>query len=87
MLGWPSFAYAIACGDTLGPGGSEALDGSLACDISPALTIVGPFTLNLHGFTISCVADNAGVGVGIDLTGVRAQVSLCRRASSRRTRP
>ena len=74
ILGWPSFAYAIACGDTLGPGGSEALDGPLGCDISPALTIVGPFTLNLHGFTISCVADNAGVGVGIDLTGVRAQV-------------
>ena len=39
-----------------------------------AYTIVGPFTLNLHGFTISCVADSAGVGVGIDLTGVRAQV-------------
>ena len=74
VLCLPGLAQAIDCGNTLGPGGSAVLDGDLACDVSPALTIVGPFNFNLHGFTISCVGDNAGAAVGIDVTGVRARI-------------
>ena len=71
MLATPGVAYAIACGDTLGPGGAAALADDLVCDASPALTIVGPFALNLNKFTISCTADDA---IGIDVTGVGARV-------------
>jgi parallel beta-helix repeat protein len=73
-LGSPAPAHAIACGDTLGPRGSAVLDGDLACAVSPALTIVGPFTLNLHGSTISCIEGNAGTGTGIEVTGIGARV-------------
>jgi parallel beta-helix repeat protein len=74
-LGWPGLADAISCGDTLGPGGSEALDGDLACDVSPALTIVGPMTFDLNGFAIFCVGGSGGLsGTGIGVTGVRAKV-------------
>jgi hypothetical protein len=75
VLVWPTLAYAINCGDTLGPGGSAALDGPLACVESPALKIEGPFTLDLKGFTVSCVAQDGGLtGTGIEVAGVRAKV-------------
>jgi parallel beta-helix repeat protein len=85
VLLWPTLAYAIdkiACGDTLGPGGSEALDDNLHCvEMSPALKIVGPFTLDLNGFTVSCGDPDGGLaggrmltGTGIEVVGVRAKV-------------
>lgn len=76
VLGLPGLAHAIACGDTLGPGRSAALEGDLVCDISPALMIEGPLAFDLGGFTIFCVlaADGSLSGTGIEVTGVRAKL-------------
>jgi parallel beta-helix repeat protein len=80
VLMWPTFAYAIGCGETLGPEGSEALAGDLVygegdCGDFPVLKIVGPFTLDLNGFTISCGTKETGLrGIGIEVTGVGAKI-------------
>jgi parallel beta-helix repeat protein len=80
VLLWPTLAYAIGCGDTLqpgdSPGDSEVLDGDLHCGaISPALTIVGPYTLDLNGFTVFCGDPDGGLtGTGIKVRGIRAKV-------------
>lgn len=71
------FAHAIACGDIVGPGGLEVLDGDLEeCEASPALTIEGPIIVDLNGNTISCALaeDGSLTGTGIELTGSRARV-------------
>lgn len=80
MFGLPVFAQTIDCGDTLGPGGYKVLSGDLACDESPALTIVGPVHVDLDQFTVSC-NENSGMGesksvsIGIKVTGSRAKLS------------
>jgi len=55
--------------------GSATLAGDLVCDVSPALRIVGPFTLDLEGATISCEVDDAVLTmIGIAVAGVGARV-------------
>ena len=46
-------AHAVSCGDTLGPGGRITLTADLSCVASPALTVEGPFTLDLNGHRLS----------------------------------
>jgi hypothetical protein len=50
-------AAQVACGDTIGPGQAVILTGDLGpCPgPEPALTVIGPATLDLAGFTLSCV--------------------------------
>ena len=72
-------AAAQDCGATIGPGepGVEVfLDGDIGpCNTDPALTIEGPVTVNLNGFTISCVVPDADEGfMGIEIVGVNAWV-------------
>lgn len=65
-------AWAVSCGDTLGPGGSFVLTGNLGpCATDPAVTVVGPVTFNLAGFTISCETTATN---GVVVEGYRANV-------------
>ncbi len=53
----PSLAYAVSCGDTLGPGGTIVVDQSLACTSSStptALTIVGLVTVDFQNHAVNC---------------------------------
>jgi nitrous oxidase accessory protein NosD len=68
---WAGPARAVSCGDVLGPGGVVVLSEDLACDMSPALTVEGPVTFDLRGFTVAC--DPAG-GTGIDVIGSQARI-------------
>ncbi|MCA9510962.1 MAG: right-handed parallel beta-helix repeat-containing protein [Myxococcales bacterium] len=56
----------IACGDTLGPGGSFVLGGSLMCATASALTLVGPVKVDLGNHTLTCTS---GGLTGLDLAG------------------
>jgi len=65
-------AWAVSCGDTIGPGGTVVLTGNLEpCATDPAVTVVGPVTFNLAGFTISCEITATD---GIVVEGFRANV-------------
>jgi len=70
LCAWSGPAHAVACGDVLGPGGVVVLSEDLACDISPALTVEGPVTFNLRGFTVAC----APGGTGIEVIGSQARI-------------
>lgn len=61
----------IACGDTLGPGGSFVLQGDLSCATPRALTLVGPVKVDLGNHTITCTS---GGLVGIRLDGKGASL-------------
>jgi hypothetical protein len=84
----------VNCGDILGPGGHYKLANDLKCpcdtedldenlNVKPALTIVGPITVDLNGKTIACEpceADQCEDGtkysiIGIHMKGKRAKVS------------
>jgi parallel beta-helix repeat protein len=71
-------AAAVQCGDTVGPGGTVVLDQDLvACPTGrPALTVVGPVTLDLGSRRISCATDAQGWSgtYGVLVVGERAQV-------------
>jgi parallel beta-helix repeat protein len=72
----PANAFAISCGDTVGPGGMVILDADLSgCSTSAAITLVGPVTLDLNGHTISCINTNDPYRSGILVGGTRAKVS------------
>ena len=86
MLGASAPAYALSCGDVVGPGGTAVLDKDLVCDRSPALIAEGPVVLDLQGFTIGCALHDKGTlaGTGIKVIGSEAevrngQVENCRR--------
>jgi hypothetical protein len=68
---WSGPADAVSCGEVLGPEGVVVLSEDLACDTSPALTVAGPVTFNLRGFTVAC--DPPG-GTGIEVIGSEARV-------------
>ena len=63
-------AFALSCGDTVGPGGHVTLDTNIGpcAGPEPALTVVGPVTLDMRNHRISC----AGVSDGIFVQGRRA---------------
>ena len=54
----------VKCGDEITE--DAALESSLECDTNPALTVVGPASLDLAGFTVFCTAN---VADGIHLSG------------------
>ncbi len=58
----------IVCGNTLGPGGSAALDSNVGpCGGAFALKVIGPFTLDLKDFMVIC--DGATDGVVVEGSG------------------
>ena len=84
----------VKCGQTLGPGGHFKLANNLKCpcdtvtldenlNVKPALTIMGPITLDMNGKIIACVpcaADQCGDEIlysiiGLHMKGERAKVS------------
>lgn len=58
-------ARAQECGDVIGPGGHVSLSNDItSCpEPGPAVKIVGPVSVNLKGYTISCGAAITGVEV------------------------
>jgi parallel beta-helix repeat protein len=82
LLVWGTHpAAAQDCGATIGPeepGVVVFLDGDIGpcgAETDPALTIEGPVTVNLNGFTVSCVVPDEGEGTkGIEVVGVNALV-------------
>jgi parallel beta-helix repeat protein len=69
---WKKFEAAdIQCGDTIGPGENIKLTQDIGpCTGGPALTVVGPASLNLNGYTVAGDGDIDG----IVLEGKRATV-------------
>jgi parallel beta-helix repeat protein len=60
----------IVCGNTLGPGGSAALDSNVEpCGGAFALKVIGPFTLDLKDFWVIC--DGANDGIVVEGSGAR----------------
>lgn len=58
---WP-WHHALECGDVVT--GHARLTADLSCvGAGPALTLSTAATLDLHGFTVSCVGDDRGTGV------------------------
>lgn len=80
LLGWtvgfvPAPVQAIDCGDTLGPGGTINLTEDVGpCDgsVMPALTIIGPVTVEMNNFKVRCNREDAGDGILI--LGTNAEV-------------
>jgi hypothetical protein len=77
---WAATASAdvLTCGSTVGPGKKVVLEGSVTgCrpDL-PAITVIGPVTLDLNGQTVSCATDGT-IGqrpFGIQVIGERARI-------------
>ncbi|WP_444898230.1 NosD domain-containing protein [Microbulbifer sp. SSSA005] len=65
----PIATKAVDCGDTVTL--AEVLDQNLNCATNPAVTIVGPGSLDMNGFSVSC----GGSGVGIRIEGIAASVT------------
>jgi hypothetical protein len=69
-------AYAINCGEVLGPGGKFKLDADLDCPPLPlgpnpiAFTVQDGASLDLKGHTVTC----GGLGVCVKLTGTGAEL-------------
>jgi len=76
----------VACGDVIGPNETVVLQGNLErCGPGPAaLTVVGPATLDLNGFSVICQSAGVDTAVGIVVVGKRATlrngtVQICQR--------
>lgn len=82
LLAWSAAAFAAepiapACGDTIGPGGSYVLSadvGPCGVSVDPALTVVGPVTVDFGGHAVSCDGDD-GLPPGIVVLGGSAVLS------------
>lgn len=62
----------INCGDTVNlDGGKVVLNGNLDCTTDPALTVVGPGTFDMNGYTLRSGGD---AEVGLQVQGERANV-------------
>ena len=72
-------SYAVDCGDKIGPGGKVTLTGDITgCGVSPALTVEGPVTLDLNGYTLSCLAGGIGIEVqGKNATIIKGSITAC----------
>jgi parallel beta-helix repeat protein len=70
---YPAQAQVLPCGGTVGPEDHYAsLSGPIeGCSADPALTINGPVTVDLNGFSISCAGSTTGIVVG----GANARIS------------
>jgi hypothetical protein len=71
ISGWGTLAWAIECGDTLGPGGVYNLTADLNCENHQAgysLRLVGPVTLNGNWYTMRLAS-------GLAIEGKKALVS------------
>ena len=61
---------AFTCGGTVGPGGTLVMTADITgCASSPALTLVGPVTVDMNGHTVGC---SSGTGIGIEQDGTSA---------------
>jgi hypothetical protein len=56
-------ANAVNCGDAIGPNKTVTLTADLTCSTNPALTVIGPATLNMNGHTVSCIQPDT---IGLD---------------------
>jgi parallel beta-helix repeat protein len=79
-IGFPALASAqIQCGDVIDQT-THLMADILACDHDPAIEVIGPATLKLNGFTISCTStadpeeDPAGIDAGVLLVGRGAKI-------------
>mgnify|MGYP001396255378 CR=1 FL=1 len=75
---WPARAAVLGCGAIVGPGRTMALEADVtACGPGlPAVTVVGPVTLDLRGHEVTC-ASGATPGdrpIGIQVLGSKAKV-------------
>ncbi|CAH0992068.1 hypothetical protein SIN8267_02183 [Sinobacterium norvegicum] len=71
--------YALECGDVITT--PSFLFKQLSCSESPALTVVGPATLSMNGFSVTCDSQEGGVGIllsGSDGFISGGEVSGCR---------
>lgn len=66
-----STAFALDCGDRIGPGEKVVLRNGIGPCPNP-LTIEGPATLDLNGHQLTC--EGVGLGVGIKVVGRGARV-------------
>lgn len=80
----PAPAGAIECGDVLGPGGTiEFTEDVGPCNGSmtdPALVIIGPVTVKMNHFKVSCNREDAGDGIlilGNDAEVFKGTVENC----------
>ena len=68
----------VSCGDVIGPNETVVLQNDISdCDgFDAALTVIGPATLDMNGYTISCEDTNGDdtVPIGIQVLGQRAHV-------------
>ena len=59
----------FTCGGTVGPGGTLVMTADIiGCATSPALTVVGPVTVDMNGHTVSCSSSSVN-GIEQDGTG------------------
>ena len=66
-------AAQLACGGTVGPGGTFTMTSDiLNCGANPALSVIGPAVLDMNGHTISCGARPLN-GLVLTQTGVTAK--------------
>jgi parallel beta-helix repeat protein len=74
--GTPLVHAEVSCGDVIGPNQVVSLTRDLGpCPAGPAaLTVVGPATLDLNGFAVTCVPARSGRPTGIVAVGRRATV-------------
>ena len=78
VLGFAGAAPAraqVSCGDVIGPNETVTLEGDVdGCGPgAAALTVIGPATLDLNGFSVIC-APSASPSTGIVVVGKRARV-------------
>jgi parallel beta-helix repeat protein len=69
-------AAQVRCGDVIGPNETVTLTGNLNnCPPgAPALTVIGPATLDLNDFSVSCLPSGNTTAKGIVVVGKRARV-------------
>jgi parallel beta-helix repeat protein len=84
LAGVAPAAAQVRCGDVIGPNETVVLQGSVDnCGPGPAaVTVIGPATLDLNGFSVSCLPSGSETADGIVLVGKRVTlrngtVQLC----------
>ena len=58
------------CGTSVGPGGKVVLDMDQSCNSDPAITVVGPVSLDLNGFKVTCTSSSQD-GILVEGTGAK----------------
>ena len=65
----------VACGDEIT--GDAVLEGDLQCAEKPALTVTGPGSLDLGGFTVTCLDNGTGIQVVGNARLTNGKVTAC----------